>query len=351
VAAASEQATADASQPNGNLRETEMIMYLGRSSESPIPEASTSALKAAQASAQQVGTAIGASAVITLQAAINPGDPGLPPLGDDPGGRVAAQLVRVTKIGDGTRIASVAAAYVATPELLAYSGISAGDVDPTADIISPRDLGGLELGAGGRDTIVPKVQHTDAAIYTSEPTTLISTATMQRHGLQAVTAGWLLRSPDLITPREIDSARQIAAEAGLTIETHKAPRSLKALGADSTGIGVLVALAVLAMTVGLIRSETAGDLRTLTAAGASTRTRRWLVGATAGALGLLGGLLGTAGAHLAVLAWNHGRLGSLSHTTVSNLLVLIVGLPVIAMAAGWVLAGRQPAAMARAALT
>ena len=64
---------------------------------------------------------------------------------------------------------------------------------------------------------------------------------------------------------------------------------------------LLVALGVLAMTVGLIRSETTSDLRTLTAAGASTWTRRWLVGATAGALGLLGGVLGVVGAHLAVL--------------------------------------------------
>ena len=56
---------------------------------------------------------------------------------------------------------------------------------------------------------------------------------------------------------------------------------------------MLVALGVLAMTVGLIRSETAGDLRTLTATGASSATRRTLNAATAGALALLGGILGT----------------------------------------------------------
>jgi hypothetical protein len=39
---------------------------------------------------------------------------------------------------------------------------------------------------------------------------------------------------------------------------------------------ILIALGVLAMTVGLIRSETAGDLRTLTAAGAG-----WLLGGRA----------------------------------------------------------------------
>jgi len=71
-----------------------------------------------------------------------------------------------------------------------------------------------------------------------------------------------------------------------------------ALGADATAIGLLIALAVLAVTVGLIRSETPGDMRTLTAAGAGTRTRRWLVGTTAAALGLLGALLGIVGARI-----------------------------------------------------
>jgi putative ABC transport system permease protein len=51
---------------------------------------------------------------------------------------------------------------------------------------------------------------------------------------------------------------------------------------------------VLAVSVGLIRSETSGDLRTLAASGASARTRRAITAATAGALGLLGAVLGTA---------------------------------------------------------
>ena len=235
--------------------------------------------------------------------------------------------------------------------MLAAAGIAADDIDPTADIVSPRDLGGLHLETGGRDTPVPTMQALDLAVFTSEPTTMISPAAMQRYGLQPITAGWLIRSDAPLTSAQISTARRIAAEAGLTIETRTTGGPNGALGTDSTMIGVLVALAVLAMTVGLIRSETAGDMRTLTAAGASTRTRRWLVGATAGALGLLGGVLGVVGAHLAVLAWNHGRLGSLAHTPAANLLVLIVGLPLAAAVGGWLLAGRDPRAIARAPLT
>ena len=65
------------------------------------------------------------------------------------------------------------------------------------------------------------------------------------------------------------------------------------------------------MTVGLIRSESAGDLRTLTATGATGRTRRTLTAATAGALALLGALLGVAGAYLALAATYHDDLGYL----------------------------------------
>ena len=53
------------------------------------------------------------------------------------------------------------------------------------------------------------------------------------------------------------------------------------------------------MTVGLIRSETARDLRTLAATGAGARTRRALTGVTAGVIGFLGGALGAVAGILA----------------------------------------------------
>ena len=62
---------------------------------------------------------------------------------------------------------------------------------------------------------------------------------------------------------------------------------------------IAIALGVLGMSVGLVRSETAGDLRTLAATGASSYTRRTLSAVTAGALGFLGALLGTVGGYVA----------------------------------------------------
>ena len=107
---------------------------------------------------------------------------------------------------------------------------------------------------------------------------------------------------------------------------------------------------MLALTVGLIRSETAGDLRTLTAAGASRRMRRSLTAATAGTLALLGVLLGMSAAYLALTGAYLGDLGVLRHVPVADLAATAVGVPVLATAAGWLLAGRQPPSISRAAL-
>jgi putative ABC transport system permease protein len=101
------------------------------------------------------------------------------------------------------------------------------------------------------------------------------------------------------------------------------------------------------MTFGLIRSETANDLRTLTATGASSSTRRTLTGATAGALALLSAVLGTLGAYAALLAWYRNDLGPLRQVPVANLIIILAGLPLIVTAAGWLLAGREPSAIHR----
>jgi putative ABC transport system permease protein len=106
-------------------------------------------------------------------------------------------------------------------------------------------------------------------------------------------------------------------------------------------------LGILAMTVGLIRNEAGGDLRTLTATGATSRIRRTLTAVTAGALALFGALLGTFGSYLAFIAGYANDIAVLRHIPVLNLLLIIVGIPLIAVIAGWLLAGREPDDLAR----
>ncbi|MDQ3113891.1 MAG: ABC transporter permease, partial [Actinomycetota bacterium] len=113
--------------------------------------------------------------------------------------------------------------------------------------------------------------------------------------------------------------------------------------------GLLVALGVMAMTVGLIRSEATGDLRVLSAAGATSSNRRTLTAATAGGLALLGALLGIAGAYLALGAAHIRDLSALTPVPLFHLAGIGIGLPLVAAGAGWLLAGREPEGLARAA--
>ena len=269
--------------------------------------------------------------------------------GNHQGGQEPAALVRVAPVSDGFSIDRVVPLYVATPALLAYYGIKPSEVDPASDVVTSRsDLAGLKLVVGDpRNAQPPKVQMVDLPQYSSAPNALLTTHAVEANGLQAVPSGWLIQTSAPLTTAQINGARRLAAAAGLTIETRAEPHSLKTLGNVTTGVGTVFALAVLAMTVGLIRSETANDLRTLAATGAGSATRRTLTGATAGALALLGGLLGTGGAYLALIAWHHRDLHTLGHVPVANIAVFVIGLPLVAAVAGWLLAGREPPAMAR----
>jgi len=76
--------------------------------------------------------------------------------------------------------------------------------------------------------------------------------------------------------------------------------------------------------------------------------RKLALGLTAALLlALLGAFLGTAGGYLALIAWYHGKLDVLRHVPVADLAVILAGLPVAAVTAGWLLAGREPPAIAR----
>jgi putative ABC transport system permease protein len=158
----------------------------------------------------------------------------------------------------------------------------------------------------------------------------------------------LIRSATPLTATQINNARQAAVAGGMRIETASQAPSLNALRNYATGAGILLALAVLAMTVGLIRAEAAGDLRTLTATGATGRTRRAITAATAGSLGLLSAVLGTAIAYLATAALFRSQLSQrMAHPPVLDLFLILVGLPVVATVGGWLLAGRQPRTLTR----
>ncbi len=105
------------------------------------------------------------------------------------------------------------------------------------------------------------------------------------------------------------------------------------------------------MSVGLLRSETGSDLRILTAAGAGSAARRAISATTAGALALIGAVVGIVAGYIAVIGFFRASqletLSSLSSIPVANLLFIGVGMPLIAVAGGWLLAGREPGVIGR----
>jgi putative ABC transport system permease protein len=150
-----------------------------------------------------------------------------------------------------------------------------------------------------------------------------------------------------LTDEQIGAAREAASAAGINVEIRRDQEGLAQLRSGATLVGVLLALGILSMTVGLVRGEAAADLRTLTATGATGRVRRRITGVTAGTLALLGALLGTTGAYAGLAAGYQNDPGALSQVPTVHLLLVVVGLPVLAAIGGWLLAGREPPALAR----
>ncbi len=270
--------------------------------------------------------------------------------------------------------------YVATPSLLRAFGITSSAIDPAADILTMRPglstLSDMQLTYGGKATSVgpgtgphpraqgdfpcprgscvanPVIQEVGALPSgTSAPNTVITEHAVHQLGLQTIPAGWLIQSPHPLTAAQISSARSTAAAAGMAVETKSSAPTSSEIIDWATAFGIVLALGILAMAVGLIRSETASDLRTLAATGASSSTRRTLTAATAGAMALLGAVLGTVAGYVAAIAWfrssaQNGGLAALSSAPTANLVIIVVGMPLVAAVGGWLLAGREPTGMA-----
>jgi putative ABC transport system permease protein len=268
--------------------------------------------------------------------------------------------------------------YVATPQLLAAFGIKASEVNPDADILTMRPgLSGLSqmqlvyggyFGNGqggppgngtnsfpcpkGQCLANPVIQEVGALPSgTSAPNTVITEHAIQALGLHPSVSGWLIQAPSHPTAAQITNARLTAAAAGMTIETKSSTPSSAEILNYATAFGIALALGILAMSIGLIRSETARDLRTLAATGAGSMTRRELTAATAFALALSGAVLGTVAAYVGAIgyAWDNplDGLSELSNVPTTQLLFILVGMPVIAAVIGWLMAGREPPAISR----
>ena len=268
--------------------------------------------------------------------------------------------------------------YVATPALLRAYGIDPSSISSNVDILSSRPglagsgvqltFGGggkggdgfQGLGAGGNNDnectpnqclAHPVVQEeTQLPAGTSAPNTVITESGLHRLHLASQNSldGWTILADSPITQPQLASANSLAASGDLSIESKNDEPTSAEIVNWATAFGIALALGVLAMSVGLIRSETASELRTLTAAGASSRTRRSLTAVTAGGLAFLGALLGTVAAYVGLIGWfrSNAQEGGVSdiidHVPWDNLFFILIAMPVVAVLIGWALAGREP---------
>jgi len=275
--------------------------------------------------------------------------------------------------------------YVATPQLLKAFGISQSEINPNADFLTMRPgLSTMSLmqltygnysadnyggrGGGGPNGLDqwpcpagscianPPIQEiSQLPSGTSAPNTVVTEHAISTLHLQSSVQpnGWLITVPGGLTPAQITTAQELAAAApgNMSVETRNSIPSLAQIVDAATIFGLALALGILGLSVGLVRSEARRDLRTLAATGASGATRRAITAATAGALGLTGAVVGIVGGYVAALGFFRSNsldtLSSLSSIPVTNLLVILVGMPLAATVLGWLLAGRDPSGQSR----
>jgi putative ABC transport system permease protein len=325
----------------GNLSNRQVLVQPSSSAVNPTPGQVVPVPGTAEHAVSTIASTLGHTTVFALDQAV------APPAAESPNIRLAIDLAR--KLNEHS-FRFVAHAYVATPAILRRYGIDPASVAASTDLLTS-NTGDLRLlDPTSRDPGVAKVQHVALPAYSSGPSALITPSALRRHRWTRERTGWLLESSKPLTHEQIRAVRQAAAAAGLTAEARSSQDDLATIRTVATIAGMVLALAIVAMTVGLIRSEATRDVRTLTATGASPRTRRAVTGATAGAVALLGGLLGTTAAYLALAAGYRTDLGQLSSPPVAQLLTLALGLPAAAAVIGFALAGREPSTFSRQSL-
>ncbi len=337
VAAAAEPAPED-----GDLSGRELLILVGDLETAPPSDLTAAEIAALDRRAADVVAAIGEdvdSAPLDVAVSTRPTPDASP-----------AEPVAIGVSRGPERIEGRGRPFVATREILDLYGIEPQSIEPGVELLTSRNEPFLLLDFTARpepDAPPTEMQHVDLPKYGSAPNALVTEAAMAEHGWVPARAGWIVESPSPLTRDQVQAARQAAADVGLAVEARSTNDELAALRTGATLVGGLLAVAIVAISVGLIRNEARRDVRTLTATGAKARTRRALTATTAAGLAVPGVLLGVTGAYLALVASYHADLGRLLPIPLEQLLPLAIGTPLAAAAVGWLLAGREPRSFAR----
>ncbi|HSJ70069.1 MAG TPA: FtsX-like permease family protein [Acidimicrobiia bacterium] len=333
-----------ASDAEGNLSPRQLMVRVGEipgtGDVAPIPDRSPSELAELGAVADEIAALLDDATSTPVDVAVAPDLQGF--------GGVPAVVLAEEVPSDGGRLHHILTyLYVASDVLLAPYGVDLDSLRSSTEVLT------AETGEIWYQPMEPELVRNTQPLeerYTSFPSSFVTHEAMADRGWERARAGWLLESRTLVTDTQIADALELAASAGLTIEARDKQADLAAVRTRATIAGAVLALGIVAIAVGLVRNESAGELRTLTAVGASSRVRRTLTATTAGGLALLGVLLGVAGAYLGFVSWYWGELSALLPVPFAHLLAIVAGIPIVAWLAGWLLAGRQPEVIGRQAI-
>ncbi len=319
---------------SGNLSSRQLVVSAGLITSSVLPPRSDTELEAFGAAVDQIAARLGGAAVVELRAVIDPRLE-VSPLG--------VEAVRVDHpdregAGDGPPV------FVASDALLdALALRPAPGFELVTAETGPIGYGAVVDPATGRHPPQPVTNATiiERRAYTSLPSSLLNPRTVTQRGWKTMTTGWLIETPDPLADDQLAAVRPIALGAGLRMEARQRQAGLVQLGHGATVVGMVLALGILALTVGLLRSEAAADVATLTATGVTSGVRRAITASTAAALAGLAVLMATTAVFAALAAATTHRPA----VPTANLAVIGLGVPLLAGLAGYAAAGRHPGSL------
>jgi len=326
------------SSAEGNLSAAQLLVRIGEIPPSgdirPIPDRSEAEVEELDSLVDEIAGSLDRATVVPIDVAVASDFEGF-------GGLPAVVLTEEVEPGLNRILTYL---FVANPEILEHYGVDLDTIGPETEVLT------VESGELFFEPMSPELVDNPTPLaqgFTSLPDSFITPTALRVRGWDSARAAWLVEAATPITDDQFAESREAAAAAGITVERRNDQADLAALRTGAAAVGMLLALGILATTVGLIRTESAGDLRILTATGAGSSIRRRLTAATAGGLAAMGALLGVGGAYLAFLTFHLEDLGSLSPVPVAHVALLVLGVPTLAAGAGWLLAGKQPDSITR----
>ena len=222
-----------------NLSDRQIRVYTGTTQEPeliPLPLQTPAQLARSAARVRQIAAGLDEAAVIPLRKVVQPGERPIVTFEGD-SALVAVRFSKQTGPRDWTQGSGL---YVATPAVLRYLGIDPATVDPSADFLADATVPtgefvilDIRAGSRGPPAVIERpedrqpggLRHWRGG-YRPRAVSFVTLNGLRRHGWKQVPNGWLIESSSALTSEQIATARELASEAGLEIETqHERTRS------------------------------------------------------------------------------------------------------------------------------